>query len=258
MTVNLKDEAEAIEKILRLRTFIVGLQFFEKAEDMERIKKLKRPGGRRVFCQIITTARTYGWTIGVTQEDLIKNSFCPAMLGLYERPEFMRDGTYKGAIWFENKEDGKKYEDSIPVIPLGKFHAVAIGPIFSERINPDIILIYGNPAQMILMVNGLQWKDYERLTFYCAGESSCADAIAQCYLSRKPSLTIPCYGERRFGHVQDDELVIALPPDSLRKAAEGLKKLAEKGIRYPVPFFGVQTDPNEGMPDIFKYYHLLK
>ena len=225
---------------------------------MEKITKIRRPHVKQVFCQIITTARTYGWTIGVTRKDLINNTFCPAMLGLYDRPDFMRDGSYKGAIWFENKEDAKKYEDSMPVIPSGKFNAVAIGPVFSERINPEMILIYANPAQMMLLINGLQWKNYERLTFHCVGESSCADAIAQCYLSKKPSLTIPSFGERRFGHVQDDELVIAMPTDALAKAAEGLEKLAQKGIRYPIPFFGVQADPSEGMPDIFKHYHSLE
>jgi len=255
---NLKDAGERIEKILRLKTFIVGLQFFGKLEDMERIKKLKRVDSKRVFCQVITMARTYGWTIGVTPDNLIHNSFCNVMLGFSNKPDFMSDGTYKGSIWFENKEDARRYEESIPAIPPGKFHAVAISPIFSERLNPDLVLIYGNPAQMILLINGYQWKDYERMTFHCAGESSCADVIAQCYLSKKPSLSIPCYGERRFGHVQDDELVIAMAPESLEKIAEGLEKLSEKGIRYPIPFFGVQTDPSEGMPDVLKYYHSLK
>jgi uncharacterized protein (DUF169 family) len=254
---NLKEAGQRIEKMLRLRTFIVGIQLFEKAEELEEIRKIRRPNSKRVFCQVITMARTYGWTIGVTSENLIRNSFCGVMLGFYDKPDFMRNGTYKGSIWFENKEDAKKYEESIIIIPSGKFNAVVVGPISSGNFTPDLILIYGNAAQMILLINGYQWKDYERMTFHCVGESSCADVIAQCYLSKKPSLSIPCYGERRFGHVQDDELVIAMAPESLEKITEGLEKLSEKGIRYPIPFFGVQTDPNEGMPDVFKYYHSL-
>jgi uncharacterized protein (DUF169 family) len=255
---NLKDAGERVEKILRLKTYIVGLQFFETLEDMERMKKLRRLESKRVFCQIITVARTYGWSMGVTPDDLIHNSFCNAMLGFYDKPGFTSDGRYKGSIWFESKEDAQKYEQSLPAIPSGKFHAVAISPIFSARLDPDLVLIYGNPAQLMLFISGLQWKNYERLTFYCVAESSCADAIAQSYLSKKPCLTIPCFGERRFGHAQDDELVMAMPPASLIKAAEGLVKLGERGMRYPIPFFGVQVDPNEGMPDIFKYYHSLK
>lgn len=254
----LSDAAQEIERILKLRTLILGLQFFEEIPEMEKVKNIKRPEHRRVFCQIITQARTYGWTIGVTVNDLIPNSFCPAMLGLYERPAFIRDGSYKGAIWFENKEDAKKYEDSMPVIPSGNFNGVAIGPLSSEVLSPDMVLAYGNPAQMMLLINGLQWKDYERLQFFCVGESSCADAISQCFLSNKPSLAIPCYGERRFGHAQDDELVIALPTSSIEKIAEGLQKLRRKGVRFPIPLFGVQPDPSDSMPDVFKKYHSME
>lgn len=255
---DLKEDAKRIEQTLRLRTYITGLEFIEKAEDLKKIEKVRKPETRRVFCQVVTMARTYGWTIGMNREDFVRNSFCPAMLGLSERREFMRDGSYKGAVWFETKEDARRYEDQVPVIPAGKFEAVVIGPMSRAGIDPQISLIYGNPAQMMLVVNALQWKDYERMTFYCSGESSCADAIAQCCLSKKPSLSIPCYGERRFGHAQDDELVIAVPSESLAKICHGLDSLWKKGIRYPIPYFGVQVDPNEGMPDIFKHYHSLE
>ena len=253
----LKDAAEKIEKLLRLKTFIIGLQFFEQREKIETVPKIRRPEGKRVFCQIITTARTYGWTMGVSSENLIPNSFCNVMLGFTPKPKFMSDGTYKGAVWFENEEEARKYEKSIPVIPPGKIRAVAIGPISAERLKPDLVLTYGNPAQLMILINAMQWKDYERLTFYCTGESSCADAVAQSYLSGKAALTIPCYGERRFGHAQDDEMVLAMQPDTMVKASEGLERLADRGIRYPIPFFGVQADPSEGMPEVFKRYHAL-
>jgi uncharacterized protein (DUF169 family) len=244
--------------MLKLKTHIVGIQWFEKVEDMERIEKIRRPDCKQVFCQVITQARTIGWTLGVTLDNVINNTFCLAMLGLYERPKWMRDGTYKGPIWWERAEDAKKYEDSMPVIPSGKFNAVAIGPVFSEKITPDIVLVYGNPGQMILLVNGLQWKNYERFTFYCVGESSCADAIAQCYLSKKPSLALPCFGERRFANTQDDEMVIAIPSNRLGDAAEGLENLSKRGIRYPIPPAGIQLDPGELMPEHFKKFHSLK
>ncbi|GAB6274000.1 MAG: hypothetical protein STSR0004_08630 [Peptococcaceae bacterium] len=101
---------------------------------------------------------------------------------------------------------------------------------------------------MILLINALQFESYERFQFFCVGESSCADAIAQGYLSQKPSLTIPCYGERRYGHVQDDELVMALPPFYLEKAGQNLAELYARGIQYPISYAGAQTDPLPAMP----------
>jgi uncharacterized protein (DUF169 family) len=59
------------------------------------------------------------------------------------------------------------------------------------------------------------------MQFFCVGESSCPEAIARCYLTGTPSLIISCYGERRYGHAQDDELVMALPPAMIDKALRG-------------------------------------
>jgi uncharacterized protein (DUF169 family) len=84
------------------------------------------------------------------------------------------------------------------------------------------------------------------------GESSCSDAIAQHYLTGKPSLTIPCYGERRYGHAQDDELVIALSPAHLVKIAGNLEELYKRGIRYPISYSGAQLNVMSNLPDTYK------
>lgn len=68
-----------------------------------------------------------------------------------------------------------------------KYEAVAMAPLVYNPFDPDIILIYANPAQMMLLINALQFEDYEVMNFYCVGESSCSDAIARCYLTGKPS-----------------------------------------------------------------------
>ena len=61
--------------------------------------------------------------------------------------------------WFKTKEDAKKFEDSWPTIPTGRYEAIALSPLGRERLIPDIILIYGTPAQIILLINGLQYED---------------------------------------------------------------------------------------------------
>jgi len=80
------------------------------------------------------------------------------------------------------------------------------------------------------------------------GESSCSDAIARCYLTGKPSLTIPCYGERRYGHAQDEDLVMAIPAAMMGKALRGLEVLYRRGIRYPISYAGAELDVTKGFP----------
>ena len=79
------------------------------------------------------------------------------------------------------------------------------------------------------------------------GESSCADSWGRALSTGKPSLSIPCYAERRYGGVLDEEMLMALPPGDLPKAIEGMKQLAARGLRYPVPQYGIQADARAGL-----------
>ena len=49
--------------------------------------------------------------------------------------------------------------------------------------------------------------------------------------TRQPSLSIPCFAERRYGGVLDDEMLMALPPDDIPKAIAGMEALAKNGLR---------------------------
>ena len=138
------------------------------------------------------------------------------------------------------------YVGLLTALNLRKYEAVMVGALSRALFEPDLVLFYGTPAQMIFMINALQYDDYERLHFYCVGESSCADTIVQCFLSGKPALSIPCFGERRYGHAQDDELAIALLCGQVEKVHRNLGELYKKGIRYPIAFWGNQSDPVKG------------
>jgi dephospho-CoA kinase len=100
----------------------------------------------------------------------------------------------------------------------------------------------------MLLINALQFEDYEVMQFHCVGESSCSDAIVRCLLERKPALSIPCYGERRYGHAQDDELVMAVPAELMDKALNGMEALYRRGIRYPISYAGAETDVSGAFP----------
>ena len=236
-----------MEILLRLRSFPVAMKMLEKKEQLQEIPFLRRPGAKATMCQIINLVRNCDWTVGADIEDF-GLSTCPSILGLNELPSCYTDGTFRSIVWVQTKEDGKRYEAAIPRIETGRYEAVAMAPLVYDPFEPDIVLIYANPAQMILLINALQFEDYEVMNFHCVGESSCSDAIARCYLDGKPSLSIPCYGERRYGHAQDDELAMALPASYMEKALRGLEILYRRGVRYPISYAGAEGDLEKALP----------
>lgn len=238
---------EQLNKYLRLKTIPIGMKMFEKKVEMEVIPKIRRPESKFTTDQIVAQATRLGWTVGITAEDLVMPQ-CSAVLGLHPRDEKWLSGKEMAGVWFETEEDSAAHQHAMSVVPYGKYEAMAVSPLVSNRLsNPDICLIYATPGQMILFINGLQWKNYKKLEWSVVGESACADSWGRALVTGEPSVSIPCYAERRYGGVLDEELLIALSPNDLVKAIHGLEKLHRNGLRYPVPQYGIQIDARSGL-----------
>ena len=76
---------------------------------------------------------------------------------------------------------------------------------------------------------------------------SCADSWGRALSTGEPSLSIPCYAERRYGGVPDDELLMALSPAQLVDAIDGMEALSRNGLRYPIAPYGIQSDARAGL-----------
>ena len=241
-----------IEKFLRLKTFPVGLRLLEDPEDLKRNKWLRRPTEKLSLCQLITIVRTFDWTVGGTADDLVTQG-CASVLGLSPLDEFVTSGEMRSKVWLENKQDAALCESVMQRIPYGKYKAFMIAPLAYDPFDPDIVLIYANPAQMSIMINAIQFDNFKRLTFYSVGESSCSDVIGRCFVDREPAISIPCYGERRFGHASDDELAIGLPSDDCARILRNLETLFKRGIRYPISQYGAQVSPYPALDAVYGF-----
>ncbi|MBI9075499.1 MAG: dephospho-CoA kinase [Desulfatibacillum sp.] len=246
-----------LELLMRLKSFPVAFKMLENKEDIDSIPFIRRVNHKVTMCQLTNLVRNFDWTVAATGDEFI-SVMCPSIIGLAKLPEFMTDGTFRSVVWAKSRADGKKYENGIPRIPTGKYEAVVMAPLVYNPFDPDIVLIYANPAQMMLLINSLQFEEYEVMQFFCVGESSCSDAIARCYNTGKASLTIPCYGERRYGHAQDDELVMALPAGLMDKALAGMETLYKRGIRYPISYAGAEVDVTSAFPAAYAAEDMIK
>lgn len=246
---DIADLAEQLGNLLRLRTLPIGMKLFADKESMEAVPGLRRPAKGKTFstCQLVTQARLAGFTLGVTTENVPPFSSCSSVIGLDTPGEIYTSGRKMEGVWFENREAAAQHQLQMPRMTPGH-HGLVISPLRNARLDPpDICLFYGNPAQMILFINGLQWKNYQRYDFSITGESACADSWGHALKTRKVSLSIPCYAERRYGGVADDEMLMACPPADLQRAVTGLHGLSKAGLRYPIMPFGPQAEPAEGM-----------
>lgn len=236
--------------LLKLRTLPIGLKLFEDVDEMMRIKGIRTPRDGKLFstCQLVTQSRYNGTTLGIEHDNLLPNSNCGGVVGLNVPGENYLSGEKMDGVWFDNKEAAREHQAQMPRVPAGRYSGLAASPIRNARLDPpDICMFYATPGQMILFVNGLQRKNYKRYDLSITGESACADSWGRALATRETSISIPCYAERRFGGVADDELLIAMPPDEFLSGIDGLKGLQKAGLRYPITPYSVAVDPAEGL-----------
>ncbi len=237
-----------LERLLKLRSIAFGMKLFERREDMEAIPKIRRPQSIHTLDQIVGQAARLGWTVGITSDDLV-GAQCRAVVGLGRaKTDEWKSGKHMTGVWFSTLEDASAHQSAMHCVPDGRFDALAAAPLASGKLDPpDIALFYATPGAMIYFINGLQWSGYKRFDWSVVGESACADSWGRALSKREPSLSIPCFAERRYGGVLDDEMLMATPPEYLVKAIDGMKALAKNGFRYPFPQYGMQQDVRAGM-----------
>lgn len=236
-----------LNALLRLKTTVIGMKLFASVDEMTAIPKIRRPSAVHTTDQIVSMASRLGWTVGITASDLV-GAQCRAVIGLSPQDENWLSGQSYVGVWHETAEDARARQEALCVVPHGRYEALAVSPLSSGRLNPpDICLVYATPGQMIILINGLQYTGYKKFEWGVVGETACADSWGRALATGEPSLSLPCYAERRYGGVPDEEMLMALSPAHLQKAITGMTALAKNGLRYPIAPYGIQSDVRAGM-----------
>ena len=148
-------------RLLRLKTTPIAMQLFETVEAMAAVPRIRRPKGSiHTTDQIVAQAARLGFTVGITMDDLVGQQ-CGAVIGLAPQDDAFQAGKAFTGVWFATDADAAAHQRAMTCVPHGRYRAMAVSPLAAGRLpNPDIALVYANPAQMILLVNGLQWAGY--------------------------------------------------------------------------------------------------
>ncbi|MFX0019319.1 MAG: DUF169 domain-containing protein [Promethearchaeota archaeon] len=232
---NFKELSNELNQYLRLSTFLVGVKLLENSDELNNIRFLKKPEKKVAVCQIFSYARYYGWTMGCTKED----NLCPLAgisLGLEEAYELFEEGAFFVGRYNETKEAAKKTTNSMPRMPFGKFSAIVAGALHRIDFTPDLILLWGNSAQIMRIIQGYLWKKGGRVSMSTFCDGVCADTISNAIITKDLQIAFPCLGDRRFSMALDSDLIASIPIGIIDNIIEGLEKTHKAGTRYPIPF----------------------
>jgi uncharacterized protein (DUF169 family) len=90
-------------------------------------------------------------------------------MGLIPEPEIMKNGEIAKML-HANLESARKFTTQVAKIPYGKFKAVAVAPMAKLNFESDIVVMYGNTAQVMRVVQGYLYEKGGRVHFSTGGE----------------------------------------------------------------------------------------
>jgi uncharacterized protein (DUF169 family) len=229
-----------LEEFIRPATFPVAVRFL--AEGEEPPEKARRPqieaGGPIALCQGITLARTRGLTMAFGLED----SSCPLATAAYGwdeslDPKFMI--TFFQVMNYARDEVAATTRlENMARLQPGQYPQLVLSPLARTRVEPHLVLVYGNPAQIMRLVHATTGWTGERVPADFGGiAGSCNEGLLRTFIDETPRVALPGNGDRVFAATQDDQLIFAFPASWAEKIIDGLEATAARGVRYPVPSF---------------------
>jgi len=181
---------------------------------------LRDLGYQVTLCQAIGISSRYGWTLAVGKNDQLCVGGAVVMGALAELPE----GLPYPPIPAERR------------LEFGKYSHVLMAPIEATEYEPEVVAVFGNPAQVCKLVQAAMFAAGEPVLPNIAGPAAgCGAIVAHALNSNAYQFVLHCGGDRIFGAAQDDEVTFAMPWGKAEAAVKGLEMLhmMDSSFRYP-------------------------
>lgn len=237
--MDLKQLSETLNVYIRPQSFPLAMRMCESAQELpEKVRMPIRDFEMPIaICQGVGMARRYGWTLAIGKDDQL----CPygsLTLGFLPPKKEWLDGSIAANTGLWTKEVMAKMAEELPRLEYGRYSYLLMAPIHTATFEPHVVVIYGNSAQVMRLVQGRLYTTGGALVSSVSGIADCADIITRTMLSDECQIVLPCGGDRVFGLTQDDEMAFTLPPSKMELTVQGLEAGHKAGVqRYPIPVY---------------------
>ena len=231
---------------LRLLTYPIAIKFIKDYSEIpEKAQRPSKMGQNITLCQSFTMARRWGAHVAMTYEDNacvtsslvhqwkkvpVKDIIESQVISGYHKDakaELLVQSQYSD---LSKKENYLKIKDHVGFI---------VSPLTRTIVRPDVVLIYGDPAQITHIVQSLSYegKYLVNSAFIGFGES-CLKGVLLPFISQKPEVVLPGTGDRTIALTKEEEMAIGIPAEIMAYVNENLFKSGQSfNMREPTRFF---------------------
>ena len=237
---NCRQIGKKIEEYIRPLTFPLAVKTIQSEDEIkaEYRRPLRKLNLQSFVCQNFKIARSYGWTIAITEEDIS----CRVARAIYGWDTVTEDtdnwmDLFSVGVYAKDIEANKKLRKHLYLLN-NRCKGLVISPLTRTKVIPEIVLIYCLPAQAMRLIQSYLYYEGGILEFTAAGRvGSCHEGVAKTLITDKPQFVILGNGDRVWGGAQDSEVMFACPAGKLGILVEGLEATHAAGLRYPIPTY---------------------
>jgi uncharacterized protein (DUF169 family) len=241
-----------LEKMLSLRTYPLAIRMLRSESEIPAgaVRPKKDNGQHYAVCQVFSLARRQGMTVAMFLED--HWCFEPVIsYGLVDPPQDYLDG-FTNSFFMADKGAAARHARDMTRLPVGQYPGMVVGPLKSANFDPDLTMIYCNPAQLRHLLLALRYVNGTQVTSTLDPIGSCVHSIIPSLLYGECKVTVPDPGDFERAGAQEDEMVLTVPTTRLKELMDGVYHFEESGMGFRR--FSVSVHPDFQQPPFYQEY----
>ncbi len=224
----------ALRDMLLLRYEPIAVKMIEDEADVpENAVNPKRDLGRHMcLCQAYGLTRRNKKTVYMDKAS--EWCWCPMVcMGYVESdPGTPSFNLLSRFIGIADKDAAEKFFAEFPKLPHGKYKGLVTAPLCSCPFEPDLVLIYANPAQTRMMIGGIKQQTGKLVETKLDIIDSCAYSTVTPFLTGQYRVTFPDPGEYERALSDEDEVILSVPKERQDELLTGLRNNNNHGLGY--------------------------
>lgn len=220
-----------------MRSRLIAIRMLRQSDEVpqDAEQPLRDTGRHLSMCQLFSLVRRQGKKMVM----LHKDNWCvePVIgFGYTEVPEYFLTGANRYPESASSLEAGAKWAKNLPRFESGIYKGVLAAPWDTCDFEPDVILMYCDPAQLTHLLISVNWIDGSDVYSQLSGHSACVYAVVPAMLKHDFCVSVPCIGDRKHGVAQDNEMIFSFPPDKAEALLDGLCTSAKTQVGFPIMY----------------------
>jgi len=234
---DLQKYGKKIEDLLHLQTYCLGIKLLKNEKELPEgtLRPLKDFGHHLSLCQSFARSRRERLTIALFTED--NWCFEPiAGFGFEKLPGYFFEGHHRYPGASRTQEAAQTWVKGFPRLEYGLYKGIVSAPLTTINFEPDLIILYCDPAQLTELLTAVNWIEGEDLHPVLSGHSACVYSVVPVIKNDTFHVTVPCLGDRKRAMAQNNEMIFSFPVRKIQDLVDGLVALEKEGDGLPVKF----------------------